>query len=160
MLYGAFWNRPSANSTYASHMHPGIVTRLTAGGLAVVLSLPGAAYVVGLARVHGMPVPADPAHYSSEVIAATWARCREKTPIAVQAMSPWSFGNKFMFADPLETTPGERAAWRIASTHNSKYRRSGMLWWHTSGAALSIWVTRHWSAEQIGATLVRDNLCK
>jgi hypothetical protein len=128
--------------------------------LAVALSLPGAAYVVGLATVHGRPVPADPANYSSELIAASWSRCREKTPIAVQAMSPWSYANKFMFADTHEETPGERAAWRIASTHNSKHRRSGMLWWHTSGAALSIWVTRHWSAEQIGATLVRDNLCK
>lgn len=127
---------------------------------ASILSVPGIIYVVGLARVHGRPVPADPSQYSSEAISAAWMRCREQIPIAVHASNPWSFAYKFMFADPLEATPGERASWRIASTHNSRHRSGDMLWWHTSGAALSIWITRHWSAEQIGATLVRDNLCK
>ena len=128
--------------------------------LGVIASLPGAIYFIGLAKVHGRPIPANPAGYSPETIAATWVRCRERVPVAVQPINPWSFAGKFLFGDPLQASPGERAAWRIASTHNVAHPVGGNLWWHTSGAALSIWVTRHWSAEQIGATLVRDGLCK
>lgn len=42
------------------------------------------------------------------------------------------------------------AAWQVASAHLLIHRRStGMSWWHLSGAALTIWVTRNWSTEQI-----------
>ncbi len=127
--------------------------------LAVIASLPGVVYLIALARVHGRPVAANPADYSSDAIDASWTRCDEKTPVAVQAISPWGWAGEFLFGHTLEASPGERAAWRIASTHNLAHPVGGNLWWHASGAALTIWVTRHWSPQQIGATLVRDNLC-
>ncbi|GAB3346983.1 hypothetical protein [Marilutibacter aestuarii] len=128
--------------------------------LGVIALLPGAIYLIGLAKVNSRPVPADPADYTAESIAEAWTGCQESMPLAVEAMSPWNFAGKFLFGDPLEVGPGERAAWRIASAHNVARPVGGGLWWHTSGASLGIWITQHWSAEQIGATLARDNLCK
>lgn len=128
--------------------------------VALLAASPGFVYFIGLAKVHGRPIPADPTLFSQEAIAAAWAQCREEPPIVVRATNPWSVAGKFLFGDPLRTTPGERSAWRIARTHNASHPVGNNLWWHTSGVALTIWITRHWSAEQIGATLVRDSLCK
>ena len=128
--------------------------------LAVGLSLPGLVYVAGLLKVNGRPTPADSNLFSQDAITSAWLKCQEKAPISVQPINPWGFTGRFLFGDPLRRDSGERAAWRIASTHNAANHVVGGLWWHTSGVALTIWITRHWSADQIGATLVRDNLCK
>ena len=128
--------------------------------LGAIASLPGVVYLVALARVHDRPAPANPTEYSAESMTAAWLRCREKRPVAVQPTNPWGVAGRFLLGDPRNAAAGERAAWHIASSHNIAHRAGGNLWWHTSGAALGIWVTRHWSAEQIGATLVRDSLCK
>ena len=128
--------------------------------VALLVASPGVVYLVGLAKVHDRPTPADSKTFSSEAVSAAWEQCRETLPVAVEATNPWGVASRFLFGDPLRTSPGERAAWRIASTHNAAHPVGGGLWWHTSGAALTIWVTRHWSADQIGATLVRDSLCK
>jgi hypothetical protein len=138
--------------------HRAIISMLAIIGL--LAALPGLVYIVGLAKVHGRPTPADPARFSQEAIAAAWQQCQETPPIAVQALNPWGFTGKFLFGNPLHTVPGERSAWRIASTHNVSHPVGNSLWWHTSGTALTIWITRHWSAEQIGATLARDSLCQ
>ncbi len=126
----------------------------------LTVSAPGLTYIVGLYRVDGRPTPANPNEYSQEAINSAWTKCSEKLPIYVKATDPWTYTSRFFFSEPLQATPGERAAWRIASSHNITHRMGNNTWWHTSGAALTIWLTRHWSAQQIGATLVRDNLCK
>lgn len=127
--------------------------------VALPAALPGFVYIAGLAKVHDRPVPADPGLFGQEAIAAAWRQCRETPLLAVQATNPWSIAGRFLFGDPLRTVPGERSAWRIASAHNASHPVGGSLWWHISGSALAIWITRHWSAEQIGATLARDGLC-
>src|SRR5690606_19789629 len=101
-----------------------------------------------------------PAQFGPDTIAAAWLQCREETPIRVSPTKPWRFVGKFLFRNFIGTSPGEHAAWRIASAHNFAHPVGNATSWHTSGAALTIWITRHWSAEQIGATLVRDGLCK
>jgi hypothetical protein len=67
--------------------------------------------------------------------------------------------SKLFWGETRFAGAGQLAAWQIARAHNSDHPVGGMGWWHLSGAALTIWVTRHWSGEQIGATLVRDRLC-
>ncbi len=133
-----------------------IVALCVVAGL--LMAFPGLVYLTGLAKVDGRPAPADPARFSRETIVATWARCGERGPVAVDAVNPWTYATTLLF-DPLAITPGSIAAWRIAARHNGKHPMGNMLSWHTSGAALSVWIRRHWSAEQIGATLVRDDLC-
>ena len=122
-------------------------------------AFPGVIYVVGIARVDGRPTPADPHSYSQEAINLAWTQCNEALPVAVEANNPWKVASKFLFGNPMRTTPGERAAWKIASNYNAAHRMGNNTWWHTSGVALTIWITRQWSAQEIGATLVKENLC-
>ena len=126
----------------------------------LVAAFPGIVYMVGIARVDGRPTPANPNNYSQEAINLAWAKCDETLPIEVEKTNPWKIANKFLFGNPLHATTGELAAWKIASSHNANHRMGNNTWWHISGAALTIWITRHWSAQEIGATLVRENLCR
>ncbi len=128
--------------------------------IVLLAALPGIIYFVGLAKVHDRPTAADPALFSQEAITTAWAQCHEELPITVEPTNPWSVTSNFFLGSPQRTAAGARSAWRIASTHNALNPVGNNLWWHTSSLALTIWVTRHWSAEQIGATLIRDGLCK
>ena len=41
-------------------------------------------------------------------------------------------------------------AWRIASAYQREHSsKDGMVWQQISGSALVIWITRHWTIEQI-----------
>ncbi|WP_303747638.1 hypothetical protein [Stenotrophomonas pigmentata] len=128
--------------------------------LALLIAAPGLFYVIGLSKVHGRPTPADPALFSRNEIAAAWAQCHEKIPIAAAATNPWSVAGNLLFGSPDHAPPGERASWRIAGAHNAASHLQSNTAWHISGSALTIWITRHWSADQIGATIARDRLCK
>ena len=134
-----------------------ILSLLAVVGL--LLLLPGVIYAVGMLKVHGLPTPADPAAFDRKLLAATWMACREAPPATVHPLNPWGVTARLLLAD-LRAKPGERAAWQIAKSHNISHPVGSNLWWHTSGSALTIWITRNWSADQISATLARDGLCK
>jgi hypothetical protein len=127
--------------------------------VALALALPAIAYGIGLLMVNGRPTPADPSRYSSEAIGAAWQSCSEQMPVALAPLNPWSVAASIIWGDYRNRSAGETAAWQVARTHNAEHRVGGMWAWHLSGAALTIWITRNWSAEQIGATAIRDNLC-
>ncbi len=127
--------------------------------VALVLALPAIAYGIGLSMVDGRPTPADPSRYSSEAIGVAWQSCSEQMPVALAALNPWSVAASVVRGDYRHRSAGETAAWTVARTHNAEHRGGNMWAWHLSGAALTIWITRNWSAEQIGATAIRDNLC-
>jgi hypothetical protein len=127
--------------------------------LAVSLSLPAIAYGVGLWNIDGRPVPENPSEYAPADLDAAWQRCGDRAPVSVVPLNPWGYTAKFFSGAARLEGSGQLAAWQIVRAHNHKHLPPGMRWWHLSGAALTIWVTRHWSGEQIAATLVRDNLC-
>jgi hypothetical protein len=129
------------------------------GLLAVPLSVPAIAYRVDLFRIYGMPVPAVPADYAPVDLSAAWQRCGDRAPLTVVPLNPWGYTAKLLWGSPGFEGTGQLAAWQVVRNYNYKHLPPGMSGWHLSGAALTIWVTRHWSGEQIAATLVRDNLC-
>jgi hypothetical protein len=61
--------------------------------------------------------------------------------------------------DPEVMGRGADAAWLVARNFNASHlARQGSAWWHLSGAALTIWLTRHWTPDQVlqaTATLAR-----
>ena len=47
---------------------------------------------------------------------------------------------------------GTHLAWFVARHHNADHLKDRrMIWWHMSGAALTIWLTCHWSTDQLTA---------
>lgn len=115
----------------------------------LALAFPLALYYLGLSGVEGRP-PKPPQVASKEQQALVWNNARGSGAPHVEAMNPYAFVFNFLVKKEVGTPPGQLVAWRVASgylLHGSRYR--GMGWWHLSGAALTIWLTRHWTSEEI-----------
>ncbi len=124
----------------------------------IILSAPGFYYLFALHKVSGRPTPADITTSDLATAEARWRACGETGPIAMERENPWGLLYRLYTENTYTPRPGDRAVWLIVrkynSTHLSEHRH-----WHPSGAALQIWVTRHWTARQVAATLVRDHPC-
>ena len=125
-------------------------------GVALILLtlLPGIIYFAGLFNINGRPEFAQMCQLNSTQKFALWKELGEsaknENDISVRAMNPWAFAAKFQSGILSGHNSGERAAWFVARNHNmTQLGNRRMVWWHVSGAALTIWLTRHWTAEEL-----------
>jgi|ERR1700722_1919837 len=123
-------------------------------------SLPFGLYWLGLSNIEGRPEPPAQTNNISADTALLQQEFRSPAPIAVRALNPWTFTASFL-TDALLNTPakdlrsdtGSRAIWLVARNYNLKHlKRRRMDYWHLSGAALSIWLSRNWTSDEIVAS--------
>lgn len=104
-------------------------------------------YGIGLSWVAGRPAFAD-AKATKEDAAAVWRQAGGAGMPIVSPVTPHGFLYASLFAD--QRRPDLLIAWRIATHHNTgRTPQTGMLRWHLSGAALTVWLSRHWSTEEL-----------
>lgn len=116
--------------------------------LAAVALAPWLVYEVGMSNIIGRPVPPRTNGASSVQALKVWLQLKETGPIEVDRLDPYSFALGLLADAP--TSSGSRVAWFVARNHNTGNLQSNrMLWWHISGAALTIWLTRNWTADQL-----------
>ncbi|WP_313179130.1 hypothetical protein [Stenotrophomonas sp.] len=122
--------------------------------VAGIALLPGLLYLLGLAWVDGWPHPAD--RKPSGV-----AACSSEPRAGYQPMNPWHFTAQFFDKDARKAKVPvvEQEAYWVARRHLMQQPRHGMLRWQLSSTALTIWITRHWSAAQIADTARREDFC-
>lgn len=115
--------------------------------LLVIVIGPWGLYWLGLHAVNGVPEPPTSVATETE-INEIWLEFKGKGLPEVAPTSPHVYIYQ-LYKHNINNT-GLRLAWQVASNHlitNKKYKGNG--WWHLSGAALTIWVSRNWSSEQI-----------
>lgn len=118
-----------------------------ATGVLLVVVVPMALYWAGLNAIDTLPTPPSELA-TAEQQSEAWQRVRGRGQPDVRAQTPYSY--LFDFAANAEQDPGKLAAWHVASNHLLTHQRKpGMFWWHLSGAALTIWITRNWTTAQI-----------
>ena len=125
-----------------------VTTALAVMTLLVVIS-PGIAYLYSLSRINRMPVASQLCTIPEVEKSALWVQMREEGPLVVEPLNPWNVAMEFVFADSERRSPGQRVAWYVARAHNAQYLSDPNLQWHFAGAALTIWLTRNWSAEEL-----------
>ena len=128
-----------------------VVISLSAiGAILILLALsPGIIYFAGLFNIDGRPAFAQTCQLNSAQKLAVWRALGEnENDVSVRALNPWAFAAKFNSEILADHYAGERASWFIARNHNMTHL-GNRAWWHASGAALTIWLTRHWTAEQL-----------
>jgi hypothetical protein len=83
--------------------------------------------------------------------------------IAVALLGPWTFVIDTFHGESgllSEQPRSMRAVGIIVGNYNSGHLRDHrMIWWHLSEMSLTIWVTRHWTTDQIvtaAASLARS----
>jgi hypothetical protein len=133
-----------------------VLVKLGAFALACAFVLVGALplvlYWVGLSGIEGRPLPTARTQDLSADYAFLATRFKGRSPVAMTTLTPWSYSFRADSGGPI--------AWIIASRYNADHlKHRGMLWWHLSGAALTIWITQHWSQDQAvsaAATILRS----
>jgi len=125
-----------------------IAAATLAAALLLVLLAPIGLYLAGLSNIEGRP---SPPMSTTNVLAdgiELQRALRLKTPIVVRPSNPWIYIGEVL--GKFTPDAGTYAAWLVAGEFNRNHlKQHQMLWWHLSGAALTIWVTRNWSSDQI-----------
>jgi hypothetical protein len=110
--------------------------------------VPWLLYTIGLWNISGRPtLPVD--LIATDEAARLWVELRETGPVRVKPIGPWDYALRFA-ADHPKMNAGESAAWFVARSWNIKHLKNHkMIYWHLSGAALTIWLSRNWTTEEI-----------
>lgn len=159
----------------SGHRHGWIENRLPMKKLLVVVLLlaalfvagvPVAAYLAGMDNMDDRPPPPERITYREYQAMVVWEERKELPPIALQAITPWHFYALIWcsrYNDDIEDFltcgdryPGLRAAAYVAKRHlDDHLKQRGLIWRYMSRAALTIWISRNWTAEQLVRELVR-----
>jgi len=117
--------------------------------LALLLALPLVLYWKGLSDIDGRS-PKPQQFASIEQQALVWQRAGGQGKPHVEPLNPYSYIARIFSDSTRPAPPEERLAWSFASTYLREHRRhAGTSGWHLSGAALTIWLTRNWTTEEI-----------
>jgi hypothetical protein len=118
----------------------------------LVLGVPLGLYALGLSNIEGRPEPPTDTNHIAADTALLQQTFRSTAPVAVHVLNPWTYTATLLTQDPknLRANNGSSAVWLIARDYNYKHLKNRkMSYWHLSGAALAIWVSRNWTTDQI-----------
>ena len=125
-----------------------IALALIATTLTIAAVLPWLLYRIGLGQIDGRPSRATQTVVTTHDLQALRTRLRISQPIRSDPISPYSY--LFQGSDMSAST---RMAWIIARAHNARHL-TDHRYWHLSGAALTIWLTRNWTSDELVAKAV------
>lgn len=139
-----------------------VATSLTALLIVLIALAPLGLYALGLSNVASRPTPPLSTHPTPADHALLARTFRTSKPITVEPLSPWAYVS-IILEDPkrVPAEGGVDAAWVVARQYNANHlEHRTSTWWHLSGAALTIWITRHWTSDEVlsaAAVLVRQS---
>ena len=126
-----------------------VVVARVVTALSAVTAAPWAIYWFGLSRIEGRPI-ASTHTVAAEQIDSLFKRLRISQPVQIYPTSPYSY-----FLQGVHPSSSTRIAWIIARSYNAEHLSDrGMLYWHLSGAALTIWLTRNWTPVELIAKAI------
>jgi hypothetical protein len=135
-----------------------LVAKVAIGSLLIALviagSLPFGLYWIGLSNIEGRPEPLVRAKDISSDTELLQQEFRNQPPITIRVLNPWTFIEDFLTDHPkdLRLDNGSHAIWMIARDYNYTHLKDRKMgYWHLSGAALSIWLSRTWTSDEIVA---------
>ncbi|WP_148714078.1 hypothetical protein [Chitinolyticbacter meiyuanensis] len=120
------------------------------------LITPWGLYAVGLHVANGRPELSQ-----RQAVALAWQVAWESIggvgqPV-IRPLNPYTYWRLDGAAAP--ECASAKLAWLVARRQVSEHRRyDGAGWWHFSGIALTIWLTRHWTEEQLLSKAIEDHL--
>lgn len=120
------------------------------GTISLALILPWGAYWFGLSRISHYPLP--PSHaLSTDNREWVWSLAKASGDPVIAPLTPYSYLYDLLVQQG-NATEVTRVIWWVAHDHLSDQNTvQRMLWWHLSGTALTIWLSRNWTDQQITA---------
>lgn len=121
--------------------------------------LPAGVYWYGLSLIDGKPLLPH-THLQNDHAMSIWRQYQGEGTPRIQPLTPWHYYLIFYtsvspdsFQYIHKNYPGFNHANTIAQRYVITQPRLHNLQWHISTAALGIWITRHWTINQILAKL-------
>lgn len=110
--------------------------------LSTAAAAPWVLYWKGLNEIEGRPTAATH-RATTEQIDGLFKKLRLTQPAQIRPMSPYSY-----LLQGGTSEPSARVAWVVARSYNGKHL-SDRRYWHLSGAALTVWLTRNWTPTEL-----------
>jgi hypothetical protein len=127
---------------------PKIAVVILGGAVFLAAVMPLGLYWLGLSNIEGRPEPPGNIRDVAADRALLQQDLRMHGPIEVQVLDPWRVLVSIFRID--EHARSNRAVGIVATNYNSDHiKYHGMMWWHLSEMSLMIWLTRHWTADEI-----------
>lgn len=132
------------------------VAGLVGGPLVSGICLSLALYEYGLSLVPGPPERTLPLATPVEA-AEAWREVERSERIEVRRLAPWDPVLQLLFCEQLgDMWPGQRAAAYVGARYLARSApRLGSLKRQAAWSATIIWLTRHWSPEELASEVAR-----
>jgi hypothetical protein len=120
--------------------------------LLLVVAGPWALYLVGLSETALLPEPPALTEIKvkdSDEAYEVWRRFKEHGTIRLTRLTPYAVYGQLLLDWQDYTPGGSSIAYYVASRYNSEQTNRYGLRWFISTDALAIWISRHWSIEQL-----------
>jgi hypothetical protein len=131
-----------------------------AGGVLLVGS-PYIVYWAALATLPGYPEAPEPLASIGTAELEIWAEYSGHSAFELKPVSPVQYVWLLMACENvdacLDAYPGLLVAGRVAQGYLRQQEPTRAIWWHVRSASLGVWLTRHWSAEQLLAQIVKEH---
>jgi hypothetical protein len=125
---------------------------LVCGSVFLVVAVPIVLYWLGLHNIDGRPKPLVQANNGAADTTLLQQAFHSTLPFDVHALNPWTYLISLGPSLAMTSDSGSHAIWMIVRTYNSSHLKNRrMIWWHLSGGALTIWMTRNWTTDQVVA---------
>ena len=117
----------------------------------LIIAAPWLIYWAALWNVEGQLARPRPPYLSKERTQRLWACLGQKRPVFIQSKSPPAMAIGFLTGNiSAVQTSGDFVAWQVARHHNLSHLKNNKgIYRHAAGAALTVWLTRNWSADEI-----------
>lgn len=121
---------------------------------AFLVAAPGLMYEAGLSNIEGRPQAGLAPRLNDKQ--REWLRCelRADEHPAAPITNPWTLAWTILNTQSMPPTHRypDDLAWVVARNYNSTHlkQRRGLNW-HLSGAALRVWIVRHWTQDEMEA---------
>ena len=103
-------------------------------------------YWLGLNAIEGRPQPSNSSATQIEK-EEIWRKAHGLGTPSITPVTPYGYLNMIV---TNQQEPGLLVAWLVAREFNLEHRKyKTMSLWHISGSALTIWLTRNWSSDEI-----------
>ena len=140
--------QPLKSNVYMSRWIRRILISMAIAIVALVAAGPWALHELTLSNVVGRRARPALLALSMEEKQAIWESLKEPGPVGVEALTPHAYILGLL--GYREPAPGANVAWFVARDHDGRnLTHPRMAWWHLSGAALTIWLTRNWNTNEL-----------
>jgi len=115
----------------------------------LILAGPWLLYAIGLTNVSGRPtLPIT--SVTDEEAKNIWVDLKETGSVRITKIGPWDYILMVLAPSTQKKPVGMHATWFVVSDYNiNQLKNKNMLYWHISGAAMTIWLSRNWTTEEI-----------